>query len=75
MLPEYHEADFAKQSLTCPNCNWKGTGSDAVIIDFYGVAKTQEVHCPECDETIGIIVKEEDRPPGESHSGLSFQTG
>lgn len=74
MLPEYHSNDFDDQNLTCSNCGWKGKGSDAVIIDFFGITKNQEVHCPECDEKIGILVTDDDLP-GESADDLSFQTG
>ncbi len=75
MLPEYLQSSFDDQQLSCPKCQWKGTGADAVIIDFYGITKTKEVHCPDCDEKIGILVRDEDPPPGESATGLSFQTG
>ena len=75
MLPEYQEDSFARQTLSCPACQWKGTGADAVVIDLYGIVKAKEVHCPNCDEKIGILVKDEDTPPGESATGLSFQTG
>lgn len=75
MLPQFTEDSLAKQSLTCPNCNWTGPGDDAVVIDFYGVTKTKEVHCPNCDEKLAILVKDDDLPPGESATDLSFQTG
>lgn len=73
-LPEFHERDFDEQTLRCPNCHWQGEGRDAVIIDFFGVVKNQEVHCPNCDETLAILIKD-GGAPGGSASDLSFQTG
>lgn len=75
MTPEYRETNFEEQDLTCPHCHWKGKGYDAVVIDFFGVSNTNEVHCPNCDETIGVIKRDEGGAPGESVSDLGFQTG
>jgi uncharacterized Zn-finger protein len=75
MIPTYKEGDFDEQSLSCPNCNWTGKGHQAVIIDFYGVTDNKEVHCPKCDENIGILQTNSDGPPGESANDLSFQLG
>lgn len=72
-LPEYQERTFYDQTLHCPHCQWTGKGYDAVIIDFFGVVKNQEVHCPNCDETLGILIR--NNTPGESANDLSFQTG
>lgn len=73
-LPLYNERDFFKQPIWCGNCHWKGEGSDANVIDFYGVTKSKEVHCPACDETIAMLEKE-GGAPGESATDLSFQIG
>ena len=70
----FHENTFDDQPLSCDKCEWKGKGSDAVIIDFYGIVPDKEVHCPECDRKLGIL-KRSDRPPGESANDLSFQLG
>ncbi len=75
MIPEYKEREFDDQSLSCSNCHWKGKGIDAVMIDFFGVGKNKEAHCPDCDETIAIVKREEGGTPGESANDLSFQTG
>jgi hypothetical protein len=75
MTPEYRENNFEEQDLVCPHCHWKGKGYDAVVIDFFGVSKTNDVHCPKCDKTIGIIKKDDGSAPGESANDLSFQTG
>jgi uncharacterized paraquat-inducible protein A len=75
MLPEYHQTDFEEQSLHCKACGWSGKGRDAVVIDFFGVSKNMEAHCPKCDKTIGIITKDEGGTPGESANDLSFQLG
>ena len=74
MQAEYNASTFQEQNLHCDNCNWTGKGADAVIIDFYGVVKDKEIHCPECDRTLGIL-KSDDHSPGESASDLSFQLG
>lgn len=75
MLPEYSATNFEEQSLSCPKCGWKGTGYDAVVIDFFGVTKSKEVHCPQCDTTIAIVTNDKGDAPGESATDLSFQTG
>ena len=74
MVTEFHEDSFDEQDITCSKCNWKGKGSDAIIIDFYGVVPDKEIHCPECDKTIGIL-KKGAPPPGESANDLSFKLG
>lgn len=74
MLKEYSENKFDEQTVSCDNCHWKGKGSDTVIIDFYGLSDECEIHCPQCDERIGILKKQQG-PPGESASDLSFQLG
>jgi hypothetical protein len=74
MEAEYHQKNFDEQVLSCNNCHWKGKGSETILIDFYGITKTNEIHCPRCDEKLGILIKE-DEPPGESPTDLSFQIG
>lgn len=74
MLPVYQEKEFYDTNLACPKCDWKGLGYDAVVIDFFGVSNQHEIHCPECDNKIGIMQKNEG-PPGESATDLSFQMG
>ena len=74
MATIFYENTFDEQPVSCSKCNWKGNGSDTVIIDFYGVVPDKEVHCPKCDSTLGIL-KKADRPPGESANDLSFQLG
>lgn len=75
MLQQYYERDFFKQPVSCPNCQWKGEGSDAIVIDFYGVTNNKEVHCPECDEKIALVENDKGGTPGESATDLSFQIG
>lgn len=74
MPTEFREADFRNQLLECSKCGWKGTGDRANVIDFYGVVSDKEIHCPECDERIGIL-KKDDPSPGEGATDLSFQLG
>lgn len=71
---EFQEDSFDDQTINCQKCNWTGKGSDAIIIDFYGVVSDKEVHCPKCDKRLGIL-KKGNRPPGESATDLSFQLG
>ena len=74
MQEEFNQKSFDAQSLDCPKCQWQGKGSDAIVIDLYGVSSVNEVHCPQCDEKLGNLKKEDDAP-GESASDLSFQFG
>lgn len=71
-LPEYNEQEFDEQPFTCPNCRWKGKGYETVVIDFFGVVSSQEVHCPNCDEKLAILKKESGA--GDSASDRNFQT-
>lgn len=75
MVPKYLESTFDEQPLTCKACHWQDIGQRANVIDFYGVSSHKEIHCPQCDELIGILEKDEGRPPGESAGELSFQFG
>lgn len=52
---------FDEQIINCPHCGWQGKGSDAHIIDLYGITKSSEVHCPKCDGYLGGI-KSSDLP-------------
>ncbi|HUC82427.1 MAG TPA: hypothetical protein VMR70_16090 [Flavisolibacter sp.] len=74
MATEFQQTGFNEQPLQCGKCGWQGTGHDAVVIDFYGVSKNKEVHCPDCDERLGLV-RNGGGPPGESATELSFQTG
>ena len=75
MIPVYNEHEFDAQTLACANCGWSGKGQDALVIDFYGITESKEVHCPECDEKIALLRKEGGGPPGETANDLSFQLG
>jgi len=74
MPVEFHPDSFDEQDIDCPKCKWRGKGADAIIIDLYGVAKSQEVHCPKCDVLVGTLPKQKG-PGGESATDLSFQLG
>ena len=60
----YREANFEEESLHCPHCEWRGKGDETVVIDFYGISKTQEVRCPECDSVLGGLRTQNDRDAG-----------
>ncbi|HEX2532229.1 MAG TPA: hypothetical protein VHK69_00760 [Chitinophagaceae bacterium] len=62
-MEDFRAVDFDERELTCPKCGWQGKGDEAHIIDFYGVSKVQEVHCPNCDRLIANLRKEP-RSPG-----------
>lgn len=51
----YNERDFLDEVIRCTKCGWEGSGYDVNIIDFYGLAKVKEVHCPSCDNVLGGI--------------------
>ena len=57
MATEFWDANFDEQNISCDNCQWQGTGSDAIVIDFYGVVSDKEIHCPNCDRRLGILKK------------------
>lgn len=59
----YIEAEFDEQVLECPSCNWKGSGSDTIIIDLYGISEVKEIHCPECDSYLAGVRSRSDNPP------------
>jgi hypothetical protein len=72
ILPTYQESNFRGQPLTCKACYWKGEGDHANVIDFYGVGNSKEIHCPECDEKICLLEKDEGRP-GANADDFGFQ--
>jgi predicted RNA-binding Zn-ribbon protein involved in translation (DUF1610 family) len=49
MKEVYSKQELETEVLECDNCGWKGKGSEARIVDLYGIAKVQEIHCPNCD--------------------------
>ena len=54
----FDQRTFDDMELTCPKCNWKGTGAEATIVGFYGIGKFQQVTCPKCDEYLGNLSKD-----------------
>jgi DNA-directed RNA polymerase subunit RPC12/RpoP len=60
MKKVFDEMDYESQPLACENCGWKNTAGDANLIDFYGISSVKELHCPQCDNTIGIIKSKND---------------
>lgn len=61
-MTSFRSTELYDQLLNCPDCGWSGTGSEANLIDFYGVSVSSEVHCPNCDTTIGTVQNEEGSP-------------
>ena len=51
----YDPGNFDKQKITCSNCGWTGTGSEAIIIDLYGIGDAQQIKCPDCDSNLGSL--------------------
>ena len=70
----YNENEFNTQQLSCSNCGWHGPGSEAKVIDLYGLAKVKQVNCPACDNNLGSLAKG-DGPKGETPDELGFQIG
>ena len=67
MKPVYSDIELEDQLLKCDNCGWQGKGDDARIVDFYGVSKTQEIHCPNCDEYLANLhIDKDDSSPAIS---------
>ena len=54
-MQQYNENDFDALSIKCPNCGWTGKGSDAHMVDFFGVTAMMEAHCPNCDEKLAEV--------------------
>jgi hypothetical protein len=59
----YDQRTFDKKSVTCPKCNWHGTGDQTNVADFYGIGKFQQVSCPKCGEYLGNLSR--DRSSGK----------
>lgn len=70
----FNSEGFDEQVLTCPKCGWKGKGSEAIIIDLYGLSKVQEVHCPNCDHYLGGLNVEDRKEQADSDAD-EFQIG
>jgi uncharacterized Zn-finger protein len=51
----YDPITFNEEKITCSNCGWTGTGSEAIIIDLYGIGNAQQVNCPDCDNKLGHL--------------------
>ncbi|HZF65096.1 MAG TPA: hypothetical protein VEZ55_11440, partial [Chitinophagaceae bacterium] len=51
----FNDLDFHDEAIRCSKCGWEGSGYDAHIVDFYGLTKVRDVHCPSCDSYIGGI--------------------
>ena len=49
MKEVYTKPELETETLQCDHCGWKGKGTEARIVDLYGIAKVQELHCPQCD--------------------------
>jgi len=62
----FDQRTFDDHPLTCPKCGWRGVGSDAIVVDFYGIGKFKEVTCPNCDEYLGNLSRENSSGEGSS---------
>lgn len=51
----FSENEFEEISFQCPRCGWNGKGPETHIVDFYGITKVMEAHCPTCDKQLGNI--------------------
>ncbi len=47
--------DYEELQLNCEDCDWKGKGADANLIDFYGVTAAKELRCPNCDGVLATL--------------------
>lgn len=62
MKEVYSQEEFATATLQCDKCGWTGVGTEASIIDFYGIAKVQEIHCPNCDTYLAGLLRDSGKP-------------
>ncbi len=74
MQEVFPEKDFDNAPIMCPNCGWKGLGSETNIIDLYGITKLKEVHCPSCDTYIAGLLRDS-APADPEGDELSNQFG
>lgn len=51
----FNPREFHEEAIRCSKCGWEGSGYDTNIVDFYGLTKIKEVHCPHCDTYLGGI--------------------
>jgi hypothetical protein len=65
----YDKRTFDKKPVTCPKCNWHGTGSEANVADFYGIGKFQQVSCPKCGEYLGNLARDSESGKRGSQKG------
>ena len=63
----YSEREFESTSLQCPRCGWSGKGDEVHVVDFYGISRVMEAHCPGCDKQLGNIRRPD--PSGRSSPG------
>jgi ssDNA-binding Zn-finger/Zn-ribbon topoisomerase 1 len=56
--------DYEETDVQCEKCQWRGRGRDAILIDFYGISKLQELHCPKCDRVVGMVKRDDGRIGG-----------
>lgn len=69
----FKESLFYTLDIKCPHCGWQGKGDETHIVDFFGVVRVKEVHCPNCDKKLGNI--EEEEIQGDDGDELSNQIG
>jgi hypothetical protein len=62
---------FDQEKITCSNCGWTGPGSEAIIIDFYGIGKARQVKCPNCKNNLGSLPRINEPKSGPFGSGPS----
>lgn len=54
----FDQRNFDDELLQCPKCGWSGSGSEAHIADFYGIGRFKQVSCPNCQEYLGNLSRD-----------------
>ena len=54
----YDQRTFGDQRLQCTKCGWKGKGAEARIDETFGLGKFKQVVCPQCEEPLGKLSKD-----------------
>lgn len=61
----YNNYIYKNETFSCPNCNWKGMGSETFLRDLSEIHTSRDIECPKCEATINTF----DLSKGEFPSG------
>lgn len=72
MRREFNSTEFNEEVIRCSKCGWEGSGVDANIVDFYGLTKVKDVHCPSCDSFLGGLRNADRKREGDDRSATRY---